>query len=158
MSTVAKFLRLLDAKSIFLDLESGTKDDVLQEMVRLLGERDSFDEKTSTAILRALRDRERIGSTGIGKGVAIPHAKTKSVEDTVVALGRSAEGLDFQALDGGPVRALFMVVSHPDLQEQHLEILRWISKVVRQPDFVNFFLQSKTPREVQALLREMSDE
>jgi len=108
-------------------------------------------------VLRALRDRERIGSTGIGKGIAIPHAKSKSVEETVVALGRSVEGVDFQALDSGPVQALFLVVSHPEQQEHHLEILRWISKVVRQPDFRNFFLQAKTPREVQALLREMSD-
>lgn len=158
MATALKYSRLFGSKNVFLDLKASTKEDALQEIISGLNEKEVFEEKTASAALKAVKEREKIGSTGIGNGVAIPHAKTKSVGEMVVALGRSVEGLPYKSIDGEPVDIVFLILSPPEEAEQHLECLRWVSKLVRNKDFCMFFRRAKNVREVQALLREMGDE
>lgn len=158
MVTAVKFSRLFGAKNVLLELNATTKDDALSEIIEFLEKNEVLDTKAATGALKAVKEREKIGSTGIGGGVAIPHAKSKAVSERVVALARSADGLDFHSVDGEPVHILFLIVSPPDEQEQHLEGLRWVSKLVRNRDFCTFFKRAENVREVQGLLREMGDE
>ena len=151
------YARLFHSKNVMLSLESTDKDEALKEMVDFLRNEEVFDEKTATAALKALREREKLGSTGIGNGVAIPHAKSKTVGDMVVAVAHAPKGLDYQSVDGEPVHILFLVVSRPEEAEEHLEVLRWISKLVRNRDFCMFFQRATTVEEVQGLLKEMGD-
>jgi len=158
VATVVKFARLFGSKNVFLDLQATVKDEALPEIVRQLEENEVFTAKEASSALRALREREKLGSTGIGNGVAIPHAKTKGVKEMVVALARSKEGIEFQSIDGEPVQLVFLIVSPAAEQEQHLDMLRWMSKLGRNSDFRMFFARARNVREVQGLLREMGDE
>ena len=158
MATALKYSRLFGSKNVFLELEATTKEDALQEIIDGLHKNEVIDDKTAAGALKSVKEREKIGSTGIGNGVAIPHAKTKAVGEMVVALARSVEGLPYRSIDGEPVDIVFLILSPPEGQEQHLECLRWVSKLVRNRDFCMFFRRAKNVREVQGLLREMGDE
>ena len=104
-----KITDFLNVKGIKVDLEATDKESVLKEMVDLLAEvKDVGDKKN---ILRALIERENLGSTGIGQGIAIPHGKTDKVDGLVAVLGVSRKGVNFEALDGEPVYILFLLVA-----------------------------------------------
>ena len=105
-------------------------------------------------IIRAIMKREELGSTGIGKGIAVPHTKHSSVAKLVGTVGVSAEGVDFNSLDGEKVHLLFLLVSPPDRPGDHLRALENISRQLRDDTFCRFLKQSKTPADVWQLLEE----
>lgn len=106
-------------------LESSSKDDALAELVTLVGE---SDEITDVERLReAILEREQIMSTGIGLGIAIPHAKIDSVRDFVVGFGKTQMPLDFNSLDGNPVRFIVLIAGPTDQQERYLQLLARIT-------------------------------
>jgi PTS system fructose-specific IIA component/PTS system nitrogen regulatory IIA component len=98
--------------------------------------------------------REELGSTGIGKGVAVPHAKHESVEGLVAAFGRSAAGVEFAALDGQPVQLIFLLLSSKDVSGQHLEALARVARLVRDDKFCRFLREAKDRGELAELLQE----
>ena len=110
----ATFATLLRREQVFTDVPAGNRDDVLRAVLDRLVGCGAFDEEASTTVLRAILKRERTGTTGIGRGIAIPDCKTAAVTKPVVAFARTAAPIDFGAADGDPVQSLFVVVSPPE--------------------------------------------
>lgn len=122
------------ADVVSLDLQSDTKDDVLRELVSLLG----LDEKSDGILVKMLKRRENLGSTGFGGGIAIPHCRSLVVKRLRVAYGRKLAGIDFDALDGGPVHHFFLIVAPPleVTNPQYLPVLGKIAQFCKDPEVI----------------------
>ena len=117
--------------SVSLDLESTSKDDLLKELVALL----ELDPKSEAVLFKTLKRRENLGSTGIGKGIAIPHCRSLVVSRLRLAYGRKPNGVDFNAIDGQPVHNLFLIVAPPlEVSNQYLPVLGKIAQFAKDPD------------------------
>jgi PTS system nitrogen regulatory IIA component len=125
-----KIQNLLVQDMILLGLESKEREMVLKEMVGFLKERNRIAKEKD--LYEKLIQRERLGSTAIGNGVAIPHCKMKGIKDPVVMLAISPKGVDFYSLDGKPSHLFFLVVSSPDNPSLNLQILAAIAHLVRK--------------------------
>ena len=134
-----------------LDLESANKDAVLKEMIGLLG----LDEKSESILYKMLKRRENLGSTGIGKGIAIPHCRSLVVNRLRVAFGRKPEGLDFRAIDEQPVHNVFLIVAPPlEVSNQYLPVLGKIAQFSKETDVPGRLQKIGSPGEFLALLEE----
>jgi mannitol/fructose-specific phosphotransferase system IIA component (Ntr-type) len=121
---------LFTADAVKLELESETKDDVLRELVELLG----LDGKAEATLIKTLKRRENLGSTGIGKGIAIPHCRSLVVSRLRLAYGRKSSGMDFNAIDGAPVQNFFLIVAPPlEVSNQYLPVLGKIAQFSKDP-------------------------
>jgi len=149
-----KLGEIIPEGGILDDLKSTQKEDVIKEMVAALVKTGRIEEGTSKKVIKALMDREELGSTGIGAGVAVPHAKHDSITDLVGAFGRSKKGINFDALDGEPVHVLFLLLSSKSASGAHLEALAYISRLVRDEKFVKFLRDSKDVVGLRELLNE----
>jgi len=109
--------------------------------------------KDREAALSALREREALGSTGIGGGVAIPHAKHESIERLVAALGISRDGIEFDAVDEKPVKVVFMLLARVDNPGPHIQALAEIAQLVQAPRFVQRVVEAKSAADVLAFVR-----
>ena len=141
----------LDKKAIKLDLQAAEKEDALKELVDLLAETQDIGDKKS--ILKALIERESLGSTGIGQGIAIPHGKTDKVGELVAVLGISQKGVNFEALDGEPVYIFFLLVAPKDTAGPHLKALAQISRLLRDSYFCELLKRCRTAEEVYELIK-----
>jgi mannitol/fructose-specific phosphotransferase system IIA component (Ntr-type) len=122
---------LFTAESVKLDLESDTKEDVLRELVTLL----ALDPKSEETLYKTLKRRENLGSTGIGKGIAIPHCRSLVVNRLRLAYGRKPSGLDFNSIDGAPVHNFFLIIAPPlEVSNQYLPVLGKIAQFAKDPD------------------------
>lgn len=145
-----KITDFLNEKAIKLELESTEKEDALKEMVDVLAETKDIGDKKS--IVKTLIERENLGSTGIGQGIAIPHGKTDRVDELVAVLGISRKGVNFEALDGESVYILFLLVAPKDTAGPHLKALAQISRLFRDSYFCELLRRCKTPKEVFELI------
>ena len=137
--------------AIKLDLQGSTKDDVLKELIGLL----RIDEKSEAMLFKMLKRRENLGSTGIGRNIAIPHCRSLVVNKLRVAFGRKAGGLDFKAIDDKPVKFCFLIVAPPlEVSNQYLPVLGKIAQFSKEADVPERLLQIETPAEFMALLKE----
>lgn len=137
--------------AVQLELQGTTKDDVLKELIALLG----LDEKSEGMLYKMLKRRENLGSTGIGRGIAIPHCRSLVVNRLRVAFGRKREGLDFKAIDDKPVQFFFLIVAPPlEVSNQYLPVLGKIAQFSKEPDVPQRLLDLTTPAEFMALLEE----
>lgn len=118
----------LDFEAIRPALAAGSKRALLQQLAQLAGQRSALD---PAAILASLIERERLGSTGFGQGVAIPHGKIEGLADIYCLFARLAEPIDYRAIDGAPVDLVFLLLSPPDAGAAHLKALAAISRVTR---------------------------
>ena len=125
------FAKLLRRDQVFADVPAGDRDGVLRAILDRLVAAGALDEEGSTTVLRAILKRERTGTTGIGRGIAIPHCKTAAVARPLVAFARTASPIDFGATDGDPVHSIFLVVSPPEGADAHVEILKSVAKIAR---------------------------
>jgi nitrogen PTS system EIIA component len=117
--------------AINLQLHGSSKDDVLAELVGLL----RMDERSSGTLLRIIQRRENLGSTGIGRGIAIPHCRSLVVSRLRLAFGHRAEGVDYQAIDGKPVCNFFLIVAPPlEISNQYLPVLGKIAQLAKDND------------------------
>ena len=123
----------IDKKALKLDLEASSKEGALVELVGLLC--DAYRLKERDTILEAIRAREEKQSTGIGMGLAVPHAKTPAVDRLYVAFGRSTDGIDFDSIDGEKARLFFILVSPRDVSGPHIKALAGISRLVKHEEF-----------------------
>lgn len=138
---------------IKLDLESETKDDLLREMVSLL----DLDPKSEAILFKTLKRRENLGSTGIGKGIAIPHCRSLVANRLRLAYGRKREGMDFNAIDGQPVNNFFLIVAPPlEVSNQYLPVLGKIAQFAKDPDVPEKLLGLKSPEAFLKLLKKHS--
>ena len=140
---------LFTADAVKLDLRAQTKDDLLQEMVSLLG----LDKKSEATLFKTLKRRENLGSTGIGHGIAIPHCRTLVVNRLRLAYGRNVGGMDFTAIDGAPVHHFFLIVAPPlEVSNQYLPVLGKIAQFCKDPDVPNQLLALEEPSDFLELL------
>ena len=137
--------------AIKLELEGTTKDDVLMELIGLL----KLDEKNEQMLFKMLKRRENLGSTGIGRGIAIPHCRSLVVQKLRVAFGRKRAGLDFKAIDDKPVHFLFLIVAPPlEVSNQYLPVLGKIAQFAKEADVPERLLQLTEPGQFMRLLEE----
>ncbi|WP_022662958.1 PTS sugar transporter subunit IIA [Paucidesulfovibrio longus] len=141
----------LDTELILPELASATKAEVLREIVSAVSDR--IPEMDAEEALRVLLDRESLGSTGIGDGIAIPHGKLESLDRIVVAVARSTQGVDFEALDHAPCRIIFLVIAPEQVAGLHLRILAHISRLLKDPEFRRNFLEADGVEGLQQLLQ-----
>jgi PTS system fructose-specific IIA component/PTS system nitrogen regulatory IIA component len=146
------------AKTAVLDnVDSADKNSALIEMIDALVTSGQIREEARKGIVTALLNREKLGSTGIGQGVAIPHAKHPSIKKIIGLFARSREGVEFDALDGQPVHLFFLLLSNHDSATNHLECLAYISKHLRDENFCRFLLNARDTNEIVELLAEADD-
>ncbi|HEX2187786.1 MAG TPA: PTS sugar transporter subunit IIA [Longimicrobiaceae bacterium] len=137
--------------SISLDLQGETKDEILKELIGLLG----LDEKSQGILYKMLKRRENLGSTGIGKGIAIPHCRSLVVNRLRVAFARKPEGVDFKAIDEQPVHNFFLIVAPPlEVSNQYLPVLGKIAQFSKEADVAQRLEKLSSPKEFLALLDE----
>ena len=141
-----------ESGGIIHELQSVQKEDVIKEIVQSLVTGGKLDEGVSKKVIKALMDREELGSTGIGSGVAVPHAKHDAVSDLVCAFGRSSKGIQFDALDGEPVYVVFLLLSSKGASGSHLEALAYISRLVRDEKYVKLLREAKDVKSIRELL------
>ena len=137
--------------AISFDLQASDKDTALAEMVRLLG----MDSRASETLLRVLQRRESLGSTGFGRGIAIPHCRSLVVNRLRVAYGQSRNGLEFHAHDGRPVHHIFLIVAPPlEISNQYLPVLGRIAQLAKEPAVAERLAALGRPEDFFRLLEE----
>jgi mannitol/fructose-specific phosphotransferase system IIA component (Ntr-type) len=139
------------AEAIALDIKSDDKDDILKEMIALIG----LDEKSEDMLYKMLKRRENLGSTGIGRGIAIPHCRSLVVNRLRVAFGRKPGGIDFRAIDNQPVHNFFLIVAPPlEVSNQYLPVLGKIAQFAKEADIPERLAKLQTAEEFLKLLEE----
>ncbi len=149
-----KFSDFVRKDAINVNLKSNDKPGVIRELVNGLVEIGQLKASEIDNIFNAIMKREELGSTGIGRGIAVPHTKHPSVLNPVGSIGVSRLGVDFQSLDGEKVQLFFLLISPPDRPGDHLRALENISKQLQDETFCRFLKQSKTAEEIQQTLEE----
>jgi PTS system nitrogen regulatory IIA component len=137
--------------AIKLELEGSSKDEILKELISLL----SLDEKSEGMLYKMLKRRENLGSTGIGRGIAIPHCRSLVVSRLRVAFGRKPQGIDFKAIDDRPVYNFFLIVAPPlEVSNQYLPVLGKVAQFAKEPDVPERLEKLGSPQEFIELLGE----
>jgi PTS system fructose-specific IIA component/PTS system nitrogen regulatory IIA component len=149
-----KFADFVLPEGVQADLVAEDKEGVIREMVQSLLDAGGIEEEEFESIIKAIMKREELGSTGIGRGVAVPHTKHPSVDKLVGSVAVSHDGVDFQSLDGEKVHLFFLLISPPDRPGDHLRALENISRQLRDDTFCRFLKQSKTADDIRQLLEE----
>ena len=128
-----KIMDFLKEKAVSADLKSTDKEGIIREMIDLLADAQAIKDKEK--IIKILLEREALGSTGIGQGVAIPHGKSSTVKELVAAFGISHKGVDYDSLDGEPVYIFFLLIAPEDSAGPHLKALARISRLLKDKHF-----------------------
>jgi PTS system nitrogen regulatory IIA component len=137
--------------AITLSLRGASKDEVLAELVGLLG----MDERSAGTLLRIIQRRENLGSTGIGRGIAIPHCRSLVVNRLRLAFGHRADGIEFQAIDNKPVCNFFLIVAPPlEISNQYLPVLGKIAQFAKEPDVPDRLAALRSPEDFFSLLEQ----
>jgi mannitol/fructose-specific phosphotransferase system IIA component (Ntr-type) len=153
-----KLSELIVADAVIPSLESQERDEVIKELMDGLIAAGGADAALRDDLVRKVLDREKMSSTGFGRGVAVPHVKHPSLERLVAAVGLSEKGVDFNALDKQPVYSIFLLLSPEDRPEEHLQAMETIFKNLRKDTFRRFLRQASTTEEVMTLLAEADDQ
>lgn len=149
-----KFADFICFEATRANLVSEDKESVIRELVEALITSGAIQAEEADSILKAIMKREELGSTGIGRGIAVPHTKHPSVKKLVGAVGVSNKGVEFESLDGERVFLFFLLISPPDLPVEHLRALENISRQLRDDMFCRFLKQAKNVEEIETVLRE----
>ena len=149
-----KFADFVSSAAIRPNMTATDKEEAIRELATALVEANEIAEADLESIIKAIAKREELGSTGIGRGVAVPHTKHPSVDRLIGTVGVSVEGVDFKSLDGEKVQLFFWLVSPPDRPGDHLRALENISRQLRDDMFCRFLKQSKTAEDISQLLEE----
>lgn len=149
-----KFSDFICTDALNATLASQSKPAVIQELVESLVAAGAVAASEQEGIVKAIMKREELGSTGIGRGVAVPHTKHPSVSRLVGTVGVCTDGLDFNSLDGEKVHLFFLLISPPDRPGDHLRALENISRQLRNDMFCRFLKQAKSADDIRQLLDE----
>lgn len=141
-------------EAILVDLQATSKEAAIREIVQSLATSGRLAEADTDGVARAILNREELGSTGIGQGVAVPHTRHPKVDKLIGTVALSRKGVDFAALDGDPVDIFFLLVSPPNQPGDHLRALENISRHLKDERFVSFLRQAKSREQVIELLDE----
>lgn len=154
-----KLLDLIRKESIIAELTSSDRNGAIRELVEVLATAGAIKQDSVESIIRSIITRERTrGTTGFGKGVAVPHVKVEGMSDIVASVGRSSRGIDFGSLDGQPVYTIFLIVSPADAPEEHLRAMDLVFRHLQQEQFRNFMRQSDKVEKIYDLLQEADED
>lgn len=143
-----KFIETLEPGSIELDLRSRTKEDLFEEMARLLKMNPALEPVEESTVLRALLEREKTVTTGVGKEVGIPHGKIMGLSKICSAVGVSKRGVEYGSIDGLAVHYVVAMVAPPDQSQDYLRILAKVARLLSDPSFIETLVTAKSPRDV----------
>ncbi len=150
-----KLMDFIGPETVAPRLEAGDKKELLARMVEMLYRSGRISDPGP--LLRSLVEREKIMTTGIGRGIAVPHAVSREVKQQTIALARIPEGTDYDSLDRAPVHFVFMLVGPPEGSEVHLKTLARISRLIQQTNFVEAIKQADSAEEILRILAEEDD-
>ncbi len=150
-----KILDFLNKETIITELKATDKKGVLEELTLPVSQITGTDHKE---LVRVLIERERLGSTGIGKGIGIPHGKLKELESLILGFGLSRKGVDFDAMDGKPTHIFFLLLTPENSTDLHLKLLARISKILKGESFTEKILQAADKEEVINLIQGVDKE
>ena len=151
-----RIIDFLSEQCINIDLKGRNKREILEELVDLLVKAGEIEDKEE--MVKVLLEREKLGSTGIGEGVGIPHGKTKTVKKLVAAFGRSEKGIDFDSLDEEPTYLFFLMVAPQDSAGPHLKALARISRLLKEKDFREELMSAQNLEVLFAAIRRKDEE
>ena len=151
-----KILDILDKECIIPELRSRTKKEVLEELTgALLNCKANLDKE---ALVEVLLERERLGSTGIGDGIAIPHGKVQDLDELVLSFGRSTKGIEFDSMDGRPTHLFFLLIAPENSAGIHLRALAKISRLLKSSHFRQRLLEAGNEEELFEVIKEEDKE
>ena len=150
-----KICDVLDRKSILPDLKALNKKGILEELVVPVAEIAGVSQKD---LSKVLMERERLGSTGIGGGIGIPHGKMKNLESLVLGFGLSRKGVEFESLDGQPTHIFFLLVTPENSTGLHLKLLARISRILKNDPFKSRLLEAVDSDEILGIIKEEDEE
>ncbi len=152
-----KLSELIDGPSVIPELEPTDRNGAIRAMVQSLADHGALDPGAVEAVSRAAIARENQGSTGFGKGVAVPHVKHESIRKMTATIGRSSRGIDFQALDRAPVYVVVILLSPADQPELHLAAMERVFRYLQRESFRRFLRQADTQAAILDLIREADE-
>ncbi|MBW2060023.1 MAG: PTS sugar transporter subunit IIA [Deltaproteobacteria bacterium] len=150
-----KLTDILKEKATISELAGRNKKEVLGELCSVLASQEQLDPEP---LLKVLLEREKLGSTGIGDGIAIPHGKYEDINKTLVAFGRSLAGVDFESLDSQPVHLFFLILAPGKSSGIHLKVLAKISRLLKDASFRQELYAAKGSSEIYKLIASQDDE
>ncbi len=145
-----KLSKFCDESLVVFSLKAGGKDEVIEELVNLVSSSNMI--KDADQLLKDVIDRENLVTTGVGYGVAFPHAKTRAVKGIVIAFGRSAQGVDFDAMDHKPVHLFFLIAAPEDAIGAHLNVMARLSYLMKSEKNRAKLMEASSPGDVLALM------
>jgi len=149
-----RIMDFLSKDAITVDVKAKTKKDVVAEMVDLLLQSGKIEQQDKEKVIKALLDREELGSTGIGQGIAIPHTKSEAVKEVVAAFGKSNDGVEFEALDNKPVNLIFLLIAPMEASSLHIKALAKISRLLKHKYFRQSLKKAASVEEVVKIISE----
>ena len=152
-----KLSQIIPRKAILLNVKAANKKGVIQELVTALKKACPGESLSVKQLVDAVMKREKVGSTGVGSGIAIPHAKHDSIEGIIGAFGRVPGGLDFDSVDGAPVELVFLLLASPKKNDAYLKLLRGTMGAIKQPHFCNFLRKAKTAKDIVEIFKDTED-
>ncbi len=147
-----KISDILSTDVIAVDLDTADKDDAIKKIIELASKSGKILAKDK--VTHTIFEREKLVSTGVGKGFAIPHGKTDSISDVVAAFAITKEPIDFDSIDGEPVRFIFLLIGKENLLNTHIKLLSRISRLMNKDEFREKLLDAKSPEEVLEIFKE----
>lgn len=150
-----KILEVLQKEAILENLVSADKKGILEELVAPVAKAANVSEEV---LVKVLLDRERLGSTGIGGGVGIPHGKLKNLENIVLGFGLSKQGVDFESMDGKPTHIFFLLVTPENSTGLHLKMLARISRLLKDESFKEQLINAACQEEIFSIIQEADEE
>ncbi len=150
-----KILDVLNRKTIIADLKASDKKGILEELATPVAEEAGIGRDD---IIRVLMERERLGSTGIGGGIGIPHGKLKELDTLLLGFGLSRTGVDFESMDGKPTHIFFLLLTPENSTGLHLKVLARISRVLKNEPFKERLLAADNPDDIHAIIREEDED
>ncbi len=152
-----KLTDLIHGPSIVAELQATDRNGVIRELVQSLADHGAIAAEASEAVARSAITRENQGSTGFGKGVAVPHVKHPSITQMTATIGRSSQGVDFAALDRAPVYTVFILLSPSSAPEGHLAAMERIFRHLQRENFRRFLRQADSREAIVELLKEADE-
>lgn len=152
-----KLSQLIHFPSIVSEFKATDRNGVIRELIQSLADHGALDAKDVETIAKTAIAREKMGSTGFGKGVAVPHVKHECIRKMTATIGRSSRGIDFSALDRAPVFTVVILLSPQSAPEDHLAAMEKIFRCLQRENFRRFLRQADTPEAIAEIIREADE-
>ncbi|MDQ1330235.1 MAG: nitrogen system component [Thermodesulfobacteriota bacterium] len=150
-----KILDVLRKETILTDLKSKDKKGVIEELVASISQ---VTGKNSNELVQVLLERERLGSTGIGGGIGIPHGKLANLESLIMGFGLSRKGVDFESMDGRPTHLFFLIITPENSTGLHLKLLARISRILKNDTFKKKLMKASGSDDVYSIIEEVDED